>query len=237
MIIRVLFVLAMGLFTPLCGFDQINGDLSLKPEPPPKPEVFGIGFGDDIRTVTERLGQLGLPLKNQRVVGTDGNARILTFSGIPRDIPVADGTTELLFFRNELIRMDFLIPPTYNNFLLVRNQLFYSMGKRFRLEHRKEVMEDMLRTSLADLQPEKRENSVRKSLVKGSTFYFYKLGDQRRELDVTYSFYSPPSSTGTPQPELRLHYSLAGALDEYKSIFRKKRKGPSKLLPFDGASR
>jgi len=232
---RTYLFLLLLMFTPLRSLEQLDGGLSLRQEERPLPRIFGISFGEDLFTVSQEMTKLGLSVANQKMLDKEGQTLVLMFSGTPRNIPVKDGLSKLLFFEGKLIRMDFVLPPTYENFLVVRNQLFYSMGDRFQLDFKQEVMEDLLRSTLANMSGDDRNRKsnelVNQSMVKGSTFFYYKLRDNNQELNVTYSFHASKNKNGQPKPELRLHYSLADALAGYKSHFKRSRKMPSKILP------
>ena len=221
--------------TSLFALEQKDGNLSLKQEERPLPQIFGISFGQDLSTVSQQMDKLGLSVLDQKVLDREGQTLVLKFSGIPRGIPVSKGISKLLFFEGKLIRMDFVIPPSYENFLVVRNQLFYSMGDRFQLDFKQEVIEDLLRSRLANMsqdeETKKSNDLVNQSMIKGSTFFYYKLRDNNQELNVTYSFHATKNRKGASIPELRLHYSLADALDGYKNHFKNSRKGPAKILP------
>ena len=214
------------------SLEQLNGDLSLVPKPPPKPVIFGVPFGNDPQMILKKAQSMGMPMESHRRLDKSGRTQVFTFSGTPKTLPIQDGKTEFLFFDKELIRIDFLFPPSYKNFLVVRQEVYRTGNDRFKVDRRQEVIDDQLRAHLAQLgrgeYTAETEGHITSAMLKGSTFFFYSLKDRKQQINATYSYYSPPNKEGRPEPELRLHYSLKEGLDKYKT-HRKSMRPPKSI--------
>jgi len=218
-IYHILALWLLGVISPsyaLTNFGTSPGDAMLTPPPPPKPAIFGIHFDDTPQQITTMLAEAGLLLEKQESKDSHGIIKLLIFTGIPGGLTVRDGTTHLLFFKNKLTRLDLLFTPSYRNFLVVRNQLFSSLGTRFKVNTEHASMDGYLRAKLAHLQTnefdDEAEEAVKQSLLNGTTFFFYSIQDRRGELNINYSFAA--AHKPKTHAQLLLHYSLKARMEE-----------------------
>jgi hypothetical protein len=229
MIKRLLILLATIYTCPGVSLEQLDGDITLGPEPVRKSVIMGVSFGDNTNTVIEELTRGGLTLDSRKSDEGKGLVQRVVFRGTPQQLAVANGRSELIFFQDQLIRMDFLFPPEFHNFLIVRRQLLSSVGGRFSLGRKRETMDDQLRSYLARLKEpamtDEAKLAVNTSLVEGSTFFFYRLNDSNGEVNITYSYHAPKLFNEEIVPELRLHYSLKSGLEQVRAYRKETKSG------------
>jgi len=224
MLQKLAFLLFWGITltaTAVYGLRLKDGDVTLAPPSPPKPTILGIPFEATPATASELLTEQGLTLLSQEAKDNKGCLQVLTFDGIPQGLQINEGRSRLVFFKNKLTRMDFLFTPSYQNFLIVRDCLFRSLGQRFTIDKQQQLMDNYLRAHLANINDNEFDNHaedlIRQSMLLGKTCFFYSLKDQYDELNVTYSFTSSSDSEGEKTPSLMLHYSLKNNVEAYNS--------------------
>lgn len=204
-----------------------NPKLSLLPEPLSSTHLMGLPFGENPSRAVKELIALGLELEKQETLDENRLVKVLTFQGIPQKFYGTEGRTIALFFRNKLIRADFVFEPKYRNFLIVKNALFSVFEERFSLEKEQNVMDDFLKSHLAQIDAgdfnASSEALIESSLKDGKTFFYYKVKDQQDEFNIAYSFFSAPQRDGNRTPRLQLHYSLKEEMDTFQQ-YRKRVK-------------
>lgn len=214
------FYAFIAIFGQLCALESQNGDASLLIEPPPKPVVMNLEFGASPKQVLDAMIKMGTKLEDQEVIDHKGYVKALSFDGIPPLLGVEEGKTRVLFFKNQMIRLDFTYTPSYTHFLTVREALLKTMDPRFSVEKKVENIDSMLRAHLALLEAkqisESTEVDVIQSIQDHKTFFFYQIKDRQNELNVTLSYNAPKEANGTRKPELLLHYSLKSGIDAYQ---------------------
>ena len=250
--IQIFFYLFLCLFTSLSKesfsleSNDYTGNLTLLPEPPPKPSILGLSFGENSSNISRVLSKMGLHLihdqkaykKNKSNNKSNQNRYVQTllFEGLPKDIRLHSGLTgksKVFFLKNALSRIDLNFPPSYKNFLLIRSHLFHSLGSRFSIEKKREFMESQLKTHLAHLKEfnTEAESAIKKSMIKGRTSYYYLIKDKFNKLNVILSFSPVKQKDGSLKPNLLLHYSLKNAMSELRGLNKKSKK---RILPQNG---
>ena len=225
----LLYALTLLSATPL--FSQLPGDdMSLQATIDPKPKILGLdprATPEDAKGTFENMGMRWIDSKN---ISPFVNA--FNYSGTPDALWIKDGTTTAYFFQTSLLRIDVYLKPTYSNFLLIRDQLFDSMGERFTIKQTKESIDEFLKAHLSTLQPgeydERTEMEIKAGLLRGNTFYYYRLGDAKEDLTVVLSFSTGKDKDGTVIPQLMLHYSFLKPLEELQAY---QEAIKSKILP------
>lgn len=216
----LLICAAMLQVAPLLALESINGDLSLLPDPPPKSELLGITFEETPGKVLRALAERGLTMRGKEVLDDKRLIQVFTFEGLPSEFGLKGGLTRLTFFRNQLVALDFEFPPTYKNFLVIKDKLFSSLGGRFSLEKKQEFMDDDLRAHLAHLKPGQfgsgSEQKIRQAMVAGSTFFHYVLKDKQAEFRATYAYVALGKTVEERNPSLMMHFGLKSAIAEMR---------------------
>lgn len=212
-------ILATLLFVgQLAALEMTNSDMTLIPPPPEKPTIMGVPFGINPKSASKLISSMGLKFRNQ-VNGEDGFVKVMTFEGIPPGLSVERGVSRFVFFKDQLVKMDYFIEPSYTNFLVVRQKLFSKMEERFSVGEKKEEMDKFLRAHLAGLEmaglDKRSEKVIQDSITKGKTFFFYNINDSQKQVNATYSLTASRNESNTPQ--LLLHYSLKSGIDEFRS--------------------
>ena len=69
--------------------------------------------------------------------------RRLVYKKGPQELPIEAISTQLIFLYGNLAKIDFLFPPTYENFLIIKNTLTKQMGNRFSFSSKKENMDGL----------------------------------------------------------------------------------------------
>lgn len=225
----LLFLLTLLSVTPL--YCQLPGeDVSLQATIDPKPKILGLdprATPEDAKGTFESMGMKWLESKN---ISPFVNA--YNYQGTPDALWIKEGKTTAFFFQTSLLRIDVYLKPTYSNFLLIREQLFDSMGERFNVKQSKESIDEFLQAHLSSLQPgeydERTEMEIKAALLRGNTFYYYRLGDNKEDLTVVLSFSTGKDKDGTIIPQLMLHYSFLKPLEELQAY---QEAIKSKILP------
>lgn len=228
---RAALILSLFLFQGVFARD-FRGGLSDAQSQRQRTEILGIEVGSSSAQVSSKLAKMGMKAKSQKLLSRSKRLRLFEFEGIPEGLAIREGTTRLLFFEDKLVRIDFFFAPTYKNYLLVKNQLFSSMGGRFDLEKQNESMDGMLRAHLAALgrneYDAESEMAVQKALARGTTFFFYNIQDKQDQLNVTFSFLAKKNDGGQKRPELLLHYSEKAEMQRLRSLGQRSAKA---ILP------
>lgn len=229
--------LYLGLFGALEALNFENGDFSLLPAPPPKSQLLGITFEETPGKVLSHLSERGLVMKNRNSLDEKRLIQIFDFEGIPSELVIREGETRLTFFRNRLIALDFSFKPTYMNFLLIRAEIFRSLGGRFSLATKKERMDGPLKTHLAHLKSSEygadTEERIKSTMLSGGTFFHYTLHDKQEEFRSTFVFLAAREEKQVEKKvKLLLNFSLNRGLQEAKE-YRKELKESTegRLLP------
>ncbi len=229
----------LNFFIPILVFLSINlygldtdGDMSLGTIIAPRPKVLGLSFNDSVTEVDAILKQMGMSSIKNGATHATPPITYKMYAGVPSGLWVQKGKSQFLYFKNKLLRMDFTFDPSYENFLLIRSQLMQSLGKRFSLEEKKEAMDDFLKAHLATLSNneynDRTEQEIMNALKRGKTFFYYSLADNKKEMNVTLSYFSAETQDGESKPQLSLHYSSKQGLEilvEYEEAQK------TKILP------
>jgi len=201
-----------------CALEMTNSDMTLLPPPPEKPTIMGVPFGINPKGASGLISAMGLKFREQ-INGEDGYVKVMTFEGIPPGLKVENGVSRFVFFKDQLIKMDYFFEPSYTNFLLVRQRLFGTMKERFSVKDKKEEMDKFLRAHLASLEiaglDDQSEETIQNSIVDGKTFFFYNIDDSQKQLNATFSLTASREQEAAPQ--LLLHYSLKSGIEEFQS--------------------
>ena len=119
--------------------------------------------------------------------------------------------------------------PSYENFLMVREQLLSSLGTRFQVENEQVAMDNLLKAHLSSLGRNvfnaTSDEAVSKALQRGNTYWYYKIKDTTDTLSVILSYRSVKESDHLRRPELELFYAWKKVW-----ILGKRMKKPRKLL-------
>lgn len=222
------YVFALFLaFSALEAQDPYN--MSLRSVVAPKARVLGIDPDGTPEGIEEELKTNGLYLLRKNL--SKDYLLNLDFQGLPKGLWIREGKTSLYFFEGRLYRIELVFEPSYSNFLLLRKQLFRSLGTRFSIKQSQESIDNFLKSHLANLKEgeysERTEEEIQAALKRGNTFYFYALADNKNELDVVLS-YSSRRKNKSLEPNLYLVYSFITLLDEIK-LFEKAVE--AKILP------
>lgn len=207
---------------PLSTFalEQKDRFLSLKPEPPPQPKILGVGIADSPNKIIATLASMGMTIDHREQAGEAGELKILVFNGLPDGLPLKKGQSKVVFLNDRLIHFELTFEPTYENFLLVRSQLFTTLGDRFSIGEKQEFMDEKLKAHLANLQKgeygHNTEQTVTRSLLAGSTLFMYDIKDKQNEIDAKYGYYPDIAMAGKITPKLQLQFTLKKEMDEYK---------------------
>lgn len=222
------FFFSLLVFIPLLA--QFGEDISLGSIIAPKPKVLGIDPDASPAAAEEALKSMGIFKSAEKKFGPF--VRSYVYDGIPEGLWVQQGETTLSFVEEQLMRIDLSLEATYENFLLLKEQLFASLGERFTIEQSKEAIDDFLKSHLASLAPgeysERTEEEIQQALQRGNTFFHYVLADSRNELKVIISFYAPKDSQGYRKPNLILHYGFVQPLEELELMVEASK---TKILP------
>ncbi len=208
-------------------------DYSLVEKPQSGPKVLGLEFGMREAGIANTLKEMGIERYQSRsTMGAHDAIVNLVYDKIPQGLAVNEGEMRLTFFQKELVRCSLRFPPTYENFLIIKSQLFRSLGKRFTIEKETTVMDDLLRAHLAMLGSggfdSASEKAVIQALDRGNTFWYYHLKDTKGVLDVFFAFSSQQDVDGNPNPRLRLYYAWNQGMDKMKSY---QKEGQDTILP------
>lgn len=213
--------LLLFVFGSLRGFETHDPHMTITEPPAKKSTIYGLTFGEDPLEISKSLAKQGCRLKTNDSPDGKGIIKVITFSPLPDSLSPNDGELRLVFFKNELIRADFIFEPSYLTFLAIRENVLNKLGPRFHLNEEKTAMEDLLKTRLAHLEDGQydatMEAEITQSLLKGKTFFYYRIGDRQNELNIAYSF----QALGTPEhrsPRLQLHYSLKKEMEDLREF-------------------
>ncbi|MBN4067105.1 hypothetical protein JYU14_03375 [Simkania negevensis] len=201
-----------------------GGTTTLRPMPPPEPNVLGVTFGDSPEKIALVLKKEGLTsIREEKPIRSHSVVQTYAYQGVPSSFWATDGKSYMIYFQGGLVTMNFSFSPTYENFLVLRTQLLESLGKRFVVEEKEESIDDLLRAHLAMLKQDEytaaTERSVTNALKRGNTFFFYRIKDTLNELSVILSYNAVKQPGGDIVPKLILDYrSVEGMerIQEYK---------------------
>jgi len=189
--------------------------MSLRSVVEPRASVLGIKPDSDPEIIEKELIEKGMQLIEKK--NPKGYLLSLKFRGLPKGLWIQEGKTSLFFFEGRLFRIQLSFAPSYANFLLIRKQLFRSLGSRFSIQQSQESIDNFLKSHLANLKDgeysERTEKEIQEALMRGNTFYFYSLGDNKNELDVALS-YSTKKRKGKLEPRLNLVYTFTNIIEE-----------------------
>jgi hypothetical protein len=220
------------LSAPISSMEVYDGDLSLLPEETIQPSIAGIEFYSEPHHVTKLLASYGLVLLSQEKQDDEGFSMLLRFRGIPKGYGIQDGETTMLFFKKQLVRIDYHFDASYSNFLLVREVLKRGIDNRYTLKKNHEIIDRHLRSYLSSLKPNEynkhSEMMIRKSMNQRKTYFFYQLKDQRNQVDSTYSFTAETSSNDEKEARLVLHFSLKEGMQKLRAHSEKVKQTPRK---------
>lgn len=228
----LLFLIVISLFaSPLLAQNGDEG-MTLRGLVVPKPKILGVSFDDNKTTVQESLKKIGMLPKHSQDDPKHPHRQALLYNSVPEGLWITEGESQFLFFNDELIRINLSFPATYSNFLILKKQLFHSLGERFTVAETKESMDDFLKAHLANLKnneySERTEEEIINALKRGNTFFFYALADNKNEMDVSLVFSAYGTSKENLKPQLLLQYiSTEGfeRLIEYENNLK------TKILP------
>lgn len=225
----LLYCLALLSVKPL--YSQMPGDdISLQDTVGPKPKILGLNPSTTPEETKATFENMGMELIDSKTISPF--VRAYNYTGTPNALWIKDGTTTAYFFQTSLLRIDTYLKPSFSNFLLIRDQLFDSMGERFSMKQSKESIDEFLQAHLAHLKPgeydERTEMEISAALLRGNTFYYYRLGDAKEDLTVVLSFSTGKNKEGTIIPQLMLHYSFLKPLEELQAY---QEAIKSKILP------
>jgi hypothetical protein len=224
-----LLIIALSTTSPINA--QVPGDdISLQATVDPQPKILGLDPGAPPEEAKESFKKMGMTFKGRRSISYFVKA--YDFDGVPDALRLKDGKTTVFFFQTNLLRIDIQFEPSFQNFLVIRDQLFQSLGERFSLKQQKESIDEFLKSHLANLEPgeydERTEIEIKSALLRGNTFYYYRLGDTREDLTVVLSFSTTKNSDNILIPQLMLHYSFVKSLEELQAY---QEAIKSKILP------
>ncbi len=210
---RLVFSVWIGFLTWVCLFEATDYGLTLGSEPEKKPMLMGLKFGGSITEAVDQVKQIGLKFLSSEKKGVQGKQLEIVYEGIPEAFPVKQGHMRLHFDQNQLVQVDLEFNPSYNNFLLVRQQLLSSLGKRFSIHKKQEYLEPSVRTQFAHAKEDEAKKQAEKSIAaairRGTTFFSYQIKDSQEEFDVMYSFRRHGKVGGQGMdPSLILSYRL-----------------------------
>jgi hypothetical protein len=201
-----------------------------------KTVVLGLEFGMPPSSAISTLASMGVKFESSfdgRKVKEPG-FDIFAFKGMPKGVDVRQGTMSLVFFQKRLISFDLFFPPTYENFLILKEQLMQSLGPRFKIDEQKEAMDSQLKAYLANLGSrfgDASEAAIKQAILSGDTFFFYRIKDNLGLLNTVLSFSRAQNEDGTSKVELFLHYEDTQGMGLLKNTLDSKK--PAGLLPRD----
>ncbi len=175
-----------------------------------KPEILHIPFNTPPSTLPPFLSRIGLPKESEKIHEYKSFLTI-TYAGIPQEIDVQDGITKLFFYKNKLYKILLSFSPSYENYLIVKNQLTKALNTRFSIQKKAECIDPILQTKLSFLKPGEYnrtiEDEIAQSLCSGKTFFSYSLEDSMNTFDIDYTL-SANKKNNAIEPVLLLSYSL-----------------------------
>jgi hypothetical protein len=232
------FLIGMMAVSPLFALEQTDRFYSLKPEPAPQPKILGIGIADSPNKIIATLASMGMTIDKREIQGENGELKVLFFNGLPDGLPLKKGRSKVVFLDERLIHFELTFEPSYENFLLVRSQLFTTLGERFALDEKKEYMDEKLKAYLANLQKgeygESSEKEVTRGLLAGTTLFMYDIKDKKEEIEAKYGYYPDIAMNGKITPKLQLQFTLKKEMDAYKQRTEGKKEAEAKkptILP------
>jgi hypothetical protein len=184
------------------------------------PKVLDFQFGRSEAWVLNQLHSQGMEINKK---SEDENMRLSKWfvSGTPHGLTVSKGKTQFVFFKNRLIQMRVNFNPSYENFLMVREQLLSSLGTRFQVENEQVAMDNLLKAHLSSLGRNvfnaTSDEAVSKALQRGNTYWYYKIKDTTDTLSVILSYRSVKESDHLRRPELELFYAWKKGVDSWKT--------------------
>lgn len=214
------------LWVPFWGFciHVPEADYSLAPAPPSPPHFLGIHFGDNPLPILAKMRERGLVLTHRE--DQEGGIRILEFQGAPKELALLGGLTQLVFLEEKLIQAKISFPPSYENFLVIKDRLSKHFGERLQLVNQQENMPPKLRSHLAQLQKgefnEETERAITKAVLTGSSFFFYSFRDTKNPLNITYAYRPVKGQNGYIKPKLELSVSSQKGQELLKERQKKK---------------
>lgn len=170
------------------------------------PNVMGLTFGTTQKEVTEFMIPFSKRApRKQRLQG--GRVVLLTFDGVPDSLDLKEGKSHFFFFENKLSKIVFSTTPSYQNFINIKSKIQTSLGKRYSLGARHEIMDQHLKQYLATLNGNASillmEQAIRASIEEGKTFFSYTWNDSQKELDIALSL---KADSKNRSPTLTIHY-------------------------------